>query len=329
MKDVKQKHQEKIIERKIREQKEKEERDFIISMMEQKKYSWRKKLIEEGMTTDTLFYTQLSATGEQTLSDLSPSIQSNYTLGAGTSYTGNTISFVGGVPDSIEGGPVYYARALATRSVDTTVYDTVAIDVLIDSIGATEDVVIWKGVGNPSILIPSGSSSGTYTYSIPVSDGTTSRNTTLYIIQAASSPSRNFQITNIRFLRRNPVNVFVSLDSPEAVSFVRTGSGDLSPEEKQQRLKEMLEASDEYVQQIYGDEFPGSGSVAPGEAGDTPGVEIAQVYPSDYEQERKTDQMLLKGLQRGDYGTGPQIDKQIRQIQQNLQRGTPGGLPLA
>ena len=37
----------------------------------------------------------------------------------------------------------------------------------------------------------------------------------------------------------------------------------------------MLEASDEYVLKLLGADFPGTGAVLPGEAGDTPGVEIA------------------------------------------------------
>jgi hypothetical protein len=57
--------------------------------------------------------------------------------------------------------------------------------------------------------------------------------------------------------------------------------------------------------------------------------EIAQLYPADYDQERAIDQMLLRGLQRGDYGTGPDIDRQIRNLQKNLQQRTPGGLPQA
>lgn len=36
----------------------------------------------------------------------------------------------------------------------------------------------------------------------------------------------------------------------------------------------MLEASDEYVEKMLGLDFPGTGAVPPGEAGDTPGVEV-------------------------------------------------------
>ena len=152
----------------------------------------------------------------------------------------------------------------------------------------------------------------------------------------------SYAITNFSTKRRTPQNVFVPLDSPEASSFIRTDPimANLSPQERLKKLKDMLEASDEYVMKMLGLDFPGTGSVPPGEydpfkqappgeAGDTPGVEISQLYPADYDMERNTDTMLLKGLQRGDYGTGPAIDKQIQNIMKNMQRGTPGGLPKA
>ena len=41
MKDVKQKHQQKLIEQKIQEEKEKEDEKYIASVMEEKKYDWR------------------------------------------------------------------------------------------------------------------------------------------------------------------------------------------------------------------------------------------------------------------------------------------------
>ena len=247
--------------------------------------------IKEGMTTDGFFYTNLPSTGEETLEDLSPS-GNNYNLGSGTSYSGNTIVFSGGEYDP--GPPAYYARALATKPVDTLKYDTVAVDVLIDSIGSGEEVGMTASLGVESrILIPAGSSSGTYYFSIPISDGLSSRTSTFYILQAASSASRSFSITNIRFLRRNPANIFISLDSPEATAFIRTDPAfaGLSEEEKKKKLQEMFEAGDEYLAKMFGDNFPGTGlDPKVGEAGDTPGVEtqdidygeIAQVseYPS-------------------------------------------------
>lgn len=98
-------------------------------------------------------------------------------------------------------------------------------------------------------------------------------------------------VSNIKLRRQTPLNVFVPLDSPEANSFIRSepNLSNLSPQGRQQKIKEMLEASDEYVMKFLGLDFPGTGAVPPGEydpfkqappgeAGDTPGVEIANRY---------------------------------------------------
>ena len=53
--------------------------------------------------------------------------------------------------------------------------------------------------------------------------------------------------------------------------------------------------------------------------------EIAQLSDTT---DRNIDMMLLKGLQRGDYGTGSDIDKQIKNLQQNIRNNTPGGRGL-
>lgn len=83
----------------------------------------------------------------------------------------------------------------------------------------------------------------------------------------------------ISFQRRNPVTVFVPLDSPEASSFI---SAELakqgSPEERLKKLKEMINASDEYLLKMFGDAFPGTGAVPPGES-TIGGVEITQYAP--------------------------------------------------
>jgi len=54
--------------------------------------------------------------------------------------------------------------------------------------------------------------------------------------------------------------------------------------------------------------------------------EVAQLSP---QTEKDIDAMLLKGLERGDYGKGPDIQRQIDSIRRNMQKGTPGGIPLA
>jgi len=292
MKDVKQKHQQKLIEQKIQEERKKEEEKYIASVMEEKKYDWRKELIDEGMVTSNFY-----STGQQGETDISASID------APTEFTGDLIS-----------GHNFSIERTTTISVDYSQYSSVVLDISIgeggapywsDNTGGTflpnvyayfytvDDeglTIASNGDGNggkPKKIPPFGTlstidtllSSGSNTLTIPQSlkQGNLklvvyqNANTDPYIVGGVTSPTT---FNSISLRGKTPVNVFVSLDSPEAVSFVRTGSGDLSPEEKQKRLKKMLEASDEYVQQMYGDEFPGSGAVPPGEAGDTPGVDI-------------------------------------------------------
>ena len=90
------------------------------------------------------------------------------------------------------------------------------------------------------------------------------------------------QITSTVVFRRSPVNLVVSLDDPEANAFIRNDPimANLSPEERKKRLDDMLAASDDYLEKMFGKAFPGTGlDPAVGEAGDTPGVEIAGVGP--------------------------------------------------
>ena len=73
----------------------------------------------------------------------------------------------------------------------------------------------------------------------------------LYQLTNSGTGFDNFGITQVNYKRRTPISLFVSLDSPEAVSFISDGSGNLSPEEKKKRLEDMLAASDEYVSRQF------------------------------------------------------------------------------
>jgi hypothetical protein len=318
IRDVKEKHQEKLIEQKIREQEEKEEVEYIASVLEKTKYNWRDEL-NESMTSSGMFFTTLPATGDVNLAypGWNPLGGYNYNVSGGTVTITNS-----GTPGPESG---------VAASFDTSLYDTLVIDV-----GFSGDTVLGVFGGDLVDPLLVTTNPGTYSISVPQS-----KSQTLIFLSATLSVG-TVTINNLRYQRRTPMNVFVPLDSPEATSFIRADPNlsNLSLEERNKKLAEMLSASDEYVEKMLGSGFPGTGSVPPGEydpfkqapageAGDTPGVEIAQVYPADYDMERNTDLMLLKGLQRGDYGTGPDIDKQIKNLQKNLQQGTPGGLPRA
>ena len=72
---------------------------------------------------------------------------------------------------------------------------------------------------------------------------------------------------SVQYQRRAPVNAFVSLDDPEANSFIRGGLG--GSEERKQQLKDMLEAGNQWMY-IQGLE---PSKTSPGD------IEIAAEYP--------------------------------------------------
>ena len=61
----------------------------------------------------------------------------------------------------------------------------------------------------------------------------------LYQLTNSGTEFDHYGVTNIKYQRRNPITLFVSLDSPEAVSFINDGSGGLTAEKKK-RLEDML-----------------------------------------------------------------------------------------
>jgi len=257
--DVKQKHHQKLIENKIRKEQEKKYLEELTLKNSPEYSNWRNE-ISEQMTTTDVFYSTLPATGDVDLANPPWNILD----GQGYSVSDGTLTIGDG---QVNDG--------AVASFDSSLYSNLVFDASIS--GSSIFGVFISGVDDPLVL---SSSSGTYSVNVNQSKN-------LVLLFLASGVNGSVSISNLRFQRRTPISVFVPLDSPEASSFIRTGSGDLSPEEKQKRMKEMLEASDEYVQQMYGDEFPGTGAVPPGELGDTPGVEIAQVQPIEPAQQRR------------------------------------------
>ena len=300
IKDVKQKHQEKIVEQKIKEENERQEKEFIASVMETKKYDWRKEL-NEGMTSSGMFFTTLPATGDVNLAY--PNF--NTFVNVSSSVSGSTLV----ITNSGVEGPGGVTNGVGSY-FDTSFYDTLVFNVSIS--------------GNTILLIePYGllyTSSGTK--SVNVSQSSSLQ---LFFLSPALS-NGTVTISNLRFQRITPLNVFVPLDSPEATSFIRTNPNmsNLSPKERLQKLQKMLDASDEYVEKILGKNFPGTGT-RPAETIMPNSWETAQYSDAT---ERSIDTMLLKSLQKGEFGRGPDIDKQIKNLQQNMRNNTPGGTGL-
>jgi hypothetical protein len=240
--------------------------------MENKKCDWRKEL-NEMLTTADVFFTNLPATGDVDL--LSTDVNLN---------------FSGGIPGN-PGTPVegLYLRQSTIGPVDSSTYDTVLVTISAPS-SLVSGLVLLTSATTGILVVPPGGTSGTYSATLPY----TSKSSSYLLTQVVNNPANpGFNITKVSFQRRTPMNVFVSLDSPEATSFIRTDPmmSKLSPAEKQKKLREMLASGDEYVEKMLGADFPGTGAVPPGDydpfkqapagkAGDTPGVEISQASPA-------------------------------------------------
>ena len=279
MTDVKQKHQQKLIEQKIEEQKKKEEEKYIASVMEEKKYDWRieiekiideveeqtdvdnflnyeydwrekvlqdkQKYFEEGMTSAETFFTKLEATGD--------------------------IEYPISETNIVDSGDDLFLH------FDTTVYDTLVFDVRVAA--GVSLVLATASLAELTLddILLEAETSGTYSISVPQSKDFVLNY--LRAVNPGGDPFGLVAIDEIRAKRTTPINVFISLDSPEAAAFIRTDPilSNLSPKERLQKLKDMLEASDEYVLKFLGAGFPGTGAVPPGEAGDTPGVDVTDM----------------------------------------------------
>ena len=109
-------------------------------------------------------------------------------------------------------------------------------------LSANADVIIDLGAGSGalqqfSISLPSHARGTGFTYM-------------LYQLSNSGQEFDHYGITSIKYQRRNPISLLVSLDSPEATSMIRDG-GNLTPAEKKKRLEDMLAASDEYMDTMF------------------------------------------------------------------------------
>jgi len=111
------------------------------------------------------------------------------------------------------------------------------------ALSANADVIIDLGAGNGSlqnfsISLPSYARGEGFTYM-------------LFQLSNSGDGFDHYGITNVKYQRRNSISLLVSLDSPEAVSFISDGSGGMTAAEKKKRLEDMLAASDEYMETMF------------------------------------------------------------------------------
>ena len=273
-----------------------EERKQIEEESRLYKSDWRLDFLSEAMTTAGMGMVNYPAEGDV---DLEGVIQTAVPGTSGSGGSGGSYSF-GNYDETGNGGFVLH--------LDTTKYDTLKVNV---NRGDASSIRVSINGGSFQPLIGG-------TNRITISSANRGKGAQ-FVFNAskpgAQSGSTGASISGTAFQRRTPINVFVPLDDPEANSFIRGGLG--GSEERRKKLKDMLEAGNEYLSK-YTNITPSQTS--PGD------IEIAQMTPRT---EADIDAMLLRGLQRGDYGTGPQIQKQIDSLKRNQRNNTPGGIPTA
>ena len=318
LEEVKLRHQQKSMERyieeKINELRNQRQREEIKSIQEKianknsPKYSdWRFDL-SENMTTQAMTYaTTLPAEGETTLADVT---SSEYILDTGASVDGSIM-----VLDS-NNIPGSFGNAKAeTGLIDLSNYTTLKLNITKRTIGSSEELRLFYrtaamrsgGPNNWYIMRNDLFNSQTIDLAYAKSVLGNEIEFQLRSFFAGSSTPRDYTTWNVNsfvFQRRTPLTVFVPLDSPEASAFVRTGEfSKLSNEEKIKKLKQMMNASDEYLTNKFGDAFPGTNASQEFEdVQSAPSWEEAageQLEPSSPESSTETTKSTVPSLYQG------------------------------
>ena len=228
MKRVKEMREEKIKREKIaeilRQQEEIRAELEYIEAEESKHSDWRAE-VSEQMTSSGTFFTTLPAAGDVDLENVSKSAEPG-TSGSGGS--GGSYSF-GTYDETGNGG---FSIVLDTRKFDTLKFSA--------SRGNATRIELAINGGSFSTL-----SSGTNTITISAANRTSSTRFVFNAFKSEGSGSTGASISGTAFQRRLPVNAFIGLDDPDASSFVRGGLG--GSEERKAKLKDMLEAGNEYL----------------------------------------------------------------------------------
>ena len=317
-KDLRNKHEQKKVAKIQEEKKEEEFKQYLVSTMEKKRYSWR-----EGMTTSdvsTISVEKVPGDGDVAVIDaIDNTSYANVKMpvdigtdgvvdGAfvGTeirnsgSGSGSNGGFdVGGQYLAFQGtGDAFNnARFASLGAIDSSQVDTLTITAIVGNdvnggedpdLGAESLFVLYKtpameraqilamdpGGGAPAeynyqdiiIHTPLDGQSGRRTnngglndYSIAIPDYARAEGTQFVLYQNFNSGVGydHYGITKINFQRKAPMSVVVPLDNPEASSFIRGAEQGSTPKKRKKDVNDKLEASDEYTQAKFGNEFPG------------------------------------------------------------------------
>ena len=242
---VKELREEKIKRKKIADEIREQIREELRNINSPEFSNWREG-IAEGMTSSGMFNTTLPAQGDVDLGDVTSPIIS---LGSspGYSQSGNTYTSGpanAGIPPEVNGGFII--------DIDTSEFDTLVFELSPGTIDSFE-IIAARG-GSQFTDYTLSTSAGRKVLSLKSVDRKKSVSFAFSFSQSSSGSIGTNVIRNLTFQRRTPMNVFVSLDSPEATNFIRTDPSmqGLSAEDRKKKLMDMLDAGDEYMLKYLG-----------------------------------------------------------------------------
>jgi len=252
------------------------EDNWLENLIESKETEFDQKEIEkeiklrrlyEQMTTANMMTTTIQGEGETDIESVDGSVEASYSpLSGESSAFDNTALTASGTGSGSDGGfdlgQDYLAfngegtpRYAALKAIDSTKVDTIVITAIRgnDSNGGEdpdevdEDLTVWYQIGDAApvkidIIIPVGSDdSGLKNWSLAIPEGARNAATKFILRQETHHGVGwdNYGVTEVKYQRRSPMNVFVSLDSPEAVSFIRTGGGGTTEKDKKKKVQEI------------------------------------------------------------------------------------------
>ena len=245
MNRVKELREEKIKRKKIADEIREQIREELRNLNSPEFSNWREG-IAEGMTTSGMFNTTLPAQGDVDLGDVtSPIIGGGSSPGysqSGNTYTSGPAN--AGIPPEVNGGFII--------DIDTSEFDTLVFELSPGTIDSFE-IIAARG-GSQFTDYTLSTSAGRKVLSLKSVDRKKSVSFAFSFSQSSSGSIGTNVIRNLTFQRRTPMNVFVSLDSPEATNFIRTDPSmqGLSAEDRKKKLMDMLDAGDEYMLKYLG-----------------------------------------------------------------------------
>jgi hypothetical protein len=225
-----------------------------------KKKMKEERVISEGMTSAGFLDAFLPATGDVDLATVN-----NYASTVGASVSGGyaliNANNVGGGTNS----------SVTSFSFDTSQFSTIKFDVTQLTSGEQAIRAFGTYGSDPNVFYIMSNNLVTDNI-INISNYSNRKNFRIQIRSFNSGSGNTHATYRVRasFQRRVPVNLQLSLESPEAINFIRSDPTlvGLSPEERLKKLQEMLDAGDEYLLKalgiIGGGARPGSGDIAQG-----------------------------------------------------------------